>query len=231
MLADILVNNWFDSTQQILVWLHVFAGILWIGHLYFFNFVNANFQPKLDKEIKQKVNPQLLPRALFWFRWGAMITFLAGLALFTLIYMYDPGTKEFGPSGAFRETIKSVGADGAVHEATKLTGRAIWIMVGMACGFVMWFNVWFVIWPRQQKIIRAVRDGQAPDAAMVKTAGNASKLNTYLSGPMLMGMLAPSHSPGANIPTVIIGVLIGLAVVFHVFMVAPKVGTDIGQNK
>src|SRR5688572_24038781 len=73
----------------IIRWLHVIAGITWIGHLYFFNFVNLNFQAKLEKDHKKAVNPQLLPRALFWFRWGAMITFIAGLILFTNIYMYS----------------------------------------------------------------------------------------------------------------------------------------------
>ena len=217
MFASILArSDWEGNVELLLRWLHVIAGIIWIGHLYFFNFVNANFQAKIDKEIKQKVNPQLMPRALFWFRWGAMITLIMGLALFTLLYMYK-GDGKFGPSSLWKFN-------------DKITDRAIWIMIGMTCGIIMWFNVWFVIWPRQQKIIRAVRDGKAPDAAMVKMAGNASKLNTYLSAPMLFGMLAPGHYSSINPVTAIIAVVLGLATIFHVFMVAPKVGTDIGND-
>ena len=217
MFASILArSDWEGNLELFLRWLHVIAGIIWIGHLYFFNFVNANFQAKIDKEIKQKVNPQLMPRALFWFRWGAMLTFIFGLALFTLLYMYK-GDGKFGPSSLWKFN-------------DKITDRAIWIMIGMTCGIIMWFNVWFVIWPRQQKIIRAVRDGKAPDAAMVKMAGNASKLNTYLSAPMLFGMLAPGHYSSINPVTAIIAVVLGLATIFHVFMVAPKVGTDIGND-
>src|SRR6059036_3402304 len=90
-----------DSTlQAIFRWFHVIAGITWIGHLYFFNFVNGPLQGKLDGPTKKLVNPQLMPRALFWFRWGAMITFIMGLTLFTLIYMYTPG-RGFGPSSLF----------------------------------------------------------------------------------------------------------------------------------
>src|SRR5438477_12039865 len=82
-------------------WLHVLAGIVWIGHLYFFNFVNGPFQGKLDGPTKKIVNPQLMPRALFWFRWGAMFTLIFGLILFTMLYMYTPGfgstPAKFGP--------------------------------------------------------------------------------------------------------------------------------------
>ena len=178
--------------------------------------MNANFQAKIEKDVKQKVNPQLMPRALFWFRWGAMLTFIMGLALFTLLYMYK-GDGKFGPSVLFKF-------------GDKITDRAIWILIGMTCGFIMWFNVWFIIWPRQQKIIRAVRDGKAPDAAMVKMAGNASKLNTYLSAPMLCGMLAPGHYSSINPVTAIIAIVLAIAVFVHLFMIAPKVGTDIGND-
>ncbi len=73
--------------QLILRWFHVFFGVIWIGHLYFFNFVNVPFQAALDKELKPKVNPALLLRALWWFRWGAMWTFLIGWFLFSITYL------------------------------------------------------------------------------------------------------------------------------------------------
>jgi uncharacterized membrane protein len=85
--------------QLLLRWIHVLAGIVWIGHLYFFNFVNVPFQGTMDKDAKRKVNPALLPRALWWFRWGAMVTLLAGLVLFWKLYMRD-GLLWQGPAEA-----------------------------------------------------------------------------------------------------------------------------------
>jgi len=70
----------------VLRWFHILSGIMWIGLLYFFNFVNIPFQGSLDKDVKRTVNPELLPRALFWFRWGAMFTFLFGLSLLITKY-------------------------------------------------------------------------------------------------------------------------------------------------
>src|SRR5262252_7790601 len=67
--------------EAIFRWIHVVAGIMWIGHLYFFNFVNGPFQGTMDGETKKKVNPELLPRALFWFRWGAAWTWVSGILL------------------------------------------------------------------------------------------------------------------------------------------------------
>src|SRR5271156_3449703 len=108
-------------------WLHVIAGITWIGHLYFFNWVNAPMQAVLDDAAKKAVNPQLMPRALWWFRWGAMLTLLSGLVLFTFIYCYTPGVG-FGPNALMQ------GMEGV------LSDRARWIMWGMLFGVIMWFN-------------------------------------------------------------------------------------------
>src|SRR5688572_22876428 len=107
----------YSNVHLLLRWLHVLAGIVWIGHLYFFNFVNVPFQGTIGADVKKVVNPQLLTRALWWFRWGAMITFIIGLALFTQLYMYTPGVG-FGPSELFSTD-------------TGITGRAMWIMMGM----------------------------------------------------------------------------------------------------
>jgi len=77
----------FQGIDQILFrWIHVLAGVIWIGHLYFFNFVNSAFAPTLDGETKKKVVPQLMPRALFWFRWGAAFTFVSGVYLLFKLY-------------------------------------------------------------------------------------------------------------------------------------------------
>ena len=152
-------------------WLHVIAGITWIGMLYFFNFVNVPFQADLDDAGKKAANPKLQPRALWWFRWGAMVTFLAGLLLYALIYMYVPG----------------VG-----FSAQGLRAPSGWLLMGMLFGTIMWFNVWFIIWPAQKKIL----SGKTPAEELPpirKRAYLASRTNTYLSAPMLLGMLAANH--------------------------------------
>src|SRR3989304_9111539 len=73
-------------TQLLLRFFHILFGVVWLGHLYFFNFVNGPFQAVLDKELKPRVNPPLLLRALYWFRWGAVFTLLTGWVLFGLLY-------------------------------------------------------------------------------------------------------------------------------------------------
>ena len=219
MLGSIFaIPDWAYNTQFFFRWFHVLFGILWIGHLYFFNFVNSQLQPKLDKDTKQKVNPWLLGRAFWWFRWGAMLTFLTGLVLFSIMYMYKGSGHGWGVNTAF-----AVGG--------KLTERAIWILMGMGCGLIMWFNVWFVIWPRQAKIIRAIRDGQAPDAAAVKAATFASKMNTYLSAPMLFGMLGAHEYGSINWATAAICIVFGLGIIWHLYKFAPKTGAEIGEGK
>ena len=77
-----------DALQAIFRWIHVVAGIMWIGLLYFFNFVNGPFQPTIDAPTKQKVNPELMPRALYWFRWGAAWTWVTGLLLLLLVFYH-----------------------------------------------------------------------------------------------------------------------------------------------
>src|SRR3989338_4005744 len=94
------MSDAYSNIHLIVRWLHVIAGIIWVGHLYFFNFVNIPLQGSLDDATKKAVNPKLMPRVLWWFRWGAMITLLAGLVLFTMNYMYTPGAG-FGPSSLF----------------------------------------------------------------------------------------------------------------------------------
>jgi uncharacterized membrane protein len=208
MLTDV-----YTSLQLLLRWIHVFAGIIWVGHLYFFNFVNVPLQGAIGPEVKKVVNPQMLGRAFWWFRHAAMTTFVVGLLLFTMLYMYTPGAG-FGPSDLFRT------GDG-------LTGRAIWIMIGMAFGSVMWFNVWFVIWPAQRRILPAVRDGQPVDPALPKKALKASRVNAYLSGPMLFGMLAPNHFGGFDLVSGAVAIALGLVAIWWAIGQSAKAGTDI----
>ncbi len=195
-------------------WLHVIAGITWIGHLYFFNWVNAPMQAVLDADAKKAVNPQLMPRALWWFRWGAMITFLSGLILFASIYLYTPGIG-FGPNAILQ------GMEGGMSD------RARWISWGMLFGTIMWFNVWFVIWPAQKSLLSGKVTGDA--AAPVRArAGLFSKINTYLSGPMLVGMLGANHMSGGFSHTkLLIAVAIALSVIHAAYFHAPIVGKTV----
>src|SRR3954468_14709392 len=156
-------------TNFVLRWLHIISGITWIGLLYFFNFVNIPFQATLEGDVKAKVNPALLGRALFWFRWAAMSTFLIGLVL--LLHKYTVGQLWTDPEGG-------------------LSDRAKWILFGALFGTTMWFNVWFIIWPAQKKILTGMKLGQPhPEAAaLAKRGALASRTNTYLSAPMLFCM-------------------------------------------
>ena len=206
------LNDLFSNVHLLVRWLHVIAGITWIGLLYFFNFVNVPLQAALDDAGKKAVNPKLLPRALWWFRWGAMITFLAGLTLFTMNYMYTPGVG-FGPSALF-------------HDANGITPRAIWILLGMFFGTIMWFNVWFIIWPTQKAILSGkVPQDQLPAAR--KRALLTSRINTFLSGPMLFGMLAAPHYAAINLATFLVFAAVGLVSVWFAIAISGKVGTAV----
>jgi len=207
------LSDLYSNVHLLLRWIHVIAGIVWIGHLYFFNFVNVPFQGTIGADVKKVVNPQLITRALWWFRWGAMTTFVVGLLLFTQLYMYVPGVG-FGASELFSA------ADG-------MTGRAIWILIGMLFGSIMWFNVWFIIWPAQKKILTAVRDGVAVDPKLPKRALMTSRINTYLSGPMLFGMLAPSHYGAINLFTALVAIALGLAAIWWAIDSSSKVAKSI----
>jgi uncharacterized membrane protein len=202
-----------DHLQFFTRWLHVIAGITWIGHLYFFNFVNVPLQAALDDAGKKAVNPKLMPRALWWFRWGAMVTFFSGLLLFTLIFMYLPGA--------------GFGANALLLDESGLTDRARWIMWGMLFGSIMWFNVWFIIWPAQKRML----SGQVPAEALPavrRKAYLASRMNTYLSAPMLLGMLAAGHmNAGFSYGGLLGWGLLGLAVVWAAIFHAGKVGQSV----
>lgn len=206
------LNDFYSNFHLLIRWLHVLAGVVWIGHLYFFNFVNLQFQTAIDDATKKVVNAPLMLRSLWWFRWGAMITFIAGLILFTMNYMYTPGIG-FGPTALF-------------SDPSGLTGRAIWILLGMLFGTIMWVNVWFVIWPTQKKIFGGKFTAeQLPEAR--KQAALFSRINTYLSGPMLFGMLAAPHYGSFNIVTFILFVVIAKLVIVFAYKISAKVGKSV----
>ena len=149
--------------NAILRWLHTFFGILWIGLLYYFNFVQIPTMPKIPAELKPAVGKHIAPAALFWFRWAALITVLLGLAIaFHAKYAI--------PALSFQDPYKLIGT-------------------GMWLGLIMAFNVWFVIWPNQKKALGLVEADDATKAAAAKTAMIFSRTNTLLSIPMLYAMV------------------------------------------
>ena len=203
-------------------WIHVLAGIVWIGMLYFFNFVNGPFQGTQDGETKKKVNPELLPRALYFFRMGAAWTWVTGVILLMLVFYH--GGITFDPDGTWgvaayvliAVTFLAPFVYDALHKSPlgkdpKTFGGIAFVLVAVVAflmarwagfsyrsynihlavmfGTIMAWNVWFVIWPAQQKILRAVKDGTAPDAALIALAGARSRHNTYMSVPLVWGML------------------------------------------
>jgi len=171
-----------DVLQALFRWIHFLAGITWIGILYFFNLINAHVTAALQPPTRREVVPQLMPRALWWFRWGAMYTFLSGLLIIIWKY-FLLGSGFTGDSGLFT------------------TEAGQWITFGALLGIIMWFNVWFIIWPAQQQLITWVKEGQAPpeQPAVAKRALYTSRVNTFLSVPMLFGMLAGAgHYPTIN---------------------------------
>ena len=154
--------------QAFFRWVHVFFGILWIGLLYYFNFVQIPSMPKIPDEQKPAIGKVIAPTALFWFRWGAMATIITGLILAN---MYP---------GYFVRAISLQAPNTAIG-------------IGMWLGLIMWFNVWFIIWPNQKKALGIVTVTPEEKAAAAKLAGMTSRINTMLSLPMLYCMAAQSH--------------------------------------
>ena len=166
----------------VLRWLHVVAGVMWIGLLWYFNFVQIPTMPKVPDELKKGVSGYIAPAALFWFRWAAMATFVLGIILaLRNNYLLEAYTLDF--------------SDGAA--GWPVVPKYLAIGIGMWLGTIMWFNVWFVIWPNQQKALNIggkYSDLPAADkAAAGKTAMIFSRINTLLSVPMLFSMVAAGH--------------------------------------
>jgi uncharacterized membrane protein len=167
------------NTGSFIVWIHVMAGITWIGLLYYFNFVQV---PALAEAAGDKGGPggagitkYVAPRALWWFRWGAAVTWLSGAAY-------------LGHLGIFVDAF-ALGMAGASFNAS-----AMIIGVGAWLGTIMLFNVWVLIWPNQKKVLGLV-EASADEIAKAKNiALLASRTNTMLSIPMLMSMVGYGHA-------------------------------------
>jgi uncharacterized membrane protein len=159
------VLGWTDSIPTYVIWLHVLAGVTWIGLLYYFNFVQT---PALANAAADTGGPggagilkYAAPKALLWFRWGAVVTWV---------------------TGAYYLTV-TVG----LHNAFTLQGGAE--TIGAWLGTIMLFNVWVLIWPNQKKILGIVSATVEEIAKGKKIAGLASRVNTMLSIPMLLCMI------------------------------------------
>jgi uncharacterized membrane protein len=166
-----------EHVHFFLRWIHFLAGITWIGILYYFNFVQTPFFAETEAPVRTGAIQKLVPRALWWFRWGAMVTFLAGLLMY--IIRMHPGISDFYGSQ-----------------------YGIAITLGGLLGTIMFLNVWLVIWPNQKIVIASAQQvatgGQAlPAAAGAGRRGAlASRTNTVFSIPMLFFMGAAVHYPG-----------------------------------
>ena len=172
--GDNTVANW----QSAVVWLHVLAGITWIGLLYYFNFVQV---PGLAEAASDDGGPggagitkYVAPRALWWFRWGALVTWLSG-AVF--LYLRDQLIPAF--------TLGFTGPEGDVYALT--------IGIGAWRGTIMLFNVWVLIWPNQKKVLGIVEASPDEVAKAKNIAFLASRSNTLMSIPMAMSMVGAGH--------------------------------------
>ena len=200
-----------DGWLFLLRWFHFLAGITWIGILYYFNFVQTPFFAGAEAPVRTgMIAGGLVARALWWFRWGAMVTFITGW-LYILHVM-------FARYGGVREFFA--------------TAYGWKIFFGGMLGSVMWANVWFVIWPAQQLVMasaaQVVKGGSAIAEAAPRGArgGVASRTNTMLSIPMLFFMGAASHLAMADPTTA--GQKIGALVLLLVVLVAAEINALVG---
>jgi uncharacterized membrane protein len=152
-------------------YLHVLSGVMWIGLLWYFNFVQIPSMPKIPDEQKPAIGKVIAPAALFWFRWGAMATIVTGLILAAM-------------NGYIVNAILLGFTDG---------GNSTPIGIGMWLGAIMWFNVWFVIWPNQKRALGLVEADADSKKKSARKAMLFSRTNTLLSIPMLYCMVAAQN--------------------------------------
>ena len=153
-------------------YLHVLSGIMWIGLLWYFNFVQIPPMPNIPDEQKPAIGKVIAPKALFWFRWAALVTIVSGL-----IVAYLQGY-------VHQAMILGIGASDP---------KSTSIGIGMWLGIIMAYNVWFVIWPNQKKALGIVDCTPEEKAKSAKTAMLFSRTNTLLSFPMLLTMVAAQN--------------------------------------
>ena len=167
---DLFDHSYFTFFMR---WLHVLSGVMWIGLLWYLNFVQIPNMPNIPDEQKPAIGKVIAPAVLFWFRWGAMATLVTGLLLAAMNgYIMEAISLGLGENGSPKTTA---------------------IGIGMWLGAIMWFNVWFVIWPNQQRALGMVEADAASKTASARTAMLFSRTNTLLSVPMLYAMVSAQN--------------------------------------
>ena len=156
-----------DWSRFFMRWLHVLSGVMWIGLLWYFNFVQMPSMPKIPDEQKPAIGKVIAPEALFWFRWAALATVVTGALLAVM--------------------------NGYILQALSLQKPFHAIGIGIWIALVMAFNVWFIIWPNQKKALGMVTVSAEEKAAAARKAMLTSRLNTMLSIPMLYCMVAQQN--------------------------------------
>ena len=164
--GDLTIDQLFWS--WLFRYLHVVSGVMWIGLLWYFNFVQVPSMPKIPDEQKPAITKVIAPAVLFWFRWSALSTIITGLIVAYL--------------------------NGYIHEAMALGigsggGKNTAIGIGMWLGLIMAFNVWFIIWPNQKRVLGMVECSPEEKTKSARTAMLFSRTNTLLSLPMLLAMV------------------------------------------
>ena len=180
VLALVMVYAYFAANQgttadfaiATLRWLHVFFGILWIGLLYYFNFVQIRKMPEIPAELKPAVSKYIAPEALFWFRWAAVATVVMGLAI-AGVRGYSAETLSLGLAGGYDPTL---------DRQYTLLGLGMWL------GIIMMLNVWGIIWPNQKRALGIVEADADTKAKAARMAMLGSRTNLLLSIPMLASM-------------------------------------------
>ena len=153
-------------------YLHVLAGIMWIGLLWYLNFVQIPSMPNIPDEQKPAISKVIAPKVLFWFRWAAVVTILTGLIVAYLNgYLHESMTLGIGSEG----------------------GKNTAIGIGMWLGIIMAYNVWFIIWPNQKKALGIIEASAEEKPIAAKKAMLTSRVNTLLSIPMLLTMVAAQN--------------------------------------
>lgn len=219
---DATVSEWLNLVFR---WIHVIAGVMWIGHLWYFNFVNSQVAKTYDADSKKKVLPEVMPRALYWFRWGAMYTLITGILLLGVVYymggitlpsvgagmstaigigllvvaffVYDMLWK----SPAFKNEMvgAAVSFVAVVAIAFGLTrvfpGRGVLMHIGAMFGFIMATNVWMRIWPAQRKIIAGVKGTAPAPDASVAALSGLRSKHNTYMSVPLMFFMVSNHFP------------------------------------
>ena len=164
-------SGWFSSYEYdgalYARYLHVMSAVMWIGLLWYFNFVQIPTMPSIPDELKPAIGKHIAPAALFYFRWGAMFTLVTGLWLAMV--------------------------NGYIVDALTLAEGSTLIGLGMWMAIIMWFNVWFIIWPNQKIALGIVEADAADKPAAARKAMLFSRTNTLLSFPMILCMIGQQN--------------------------------------